>query len=56
MPMVYRNLFVLTWTAWTLYWWALSFKVKVAARRESRWSRLLHLGPLLLAALLPFVW
>lgn len=52
MPMVYRNLFLFMWTAWVLYWWALSFKVKAAARRESRWSRLLHLGPLLAAALL----
>jgi protein-S-isoprenylcysteine O-methyltransferase Ste14 len=52
MHMVYRNLFLFMWTTWALYWWALSFKVKAAARRESRWSRLLHLGPLLLAALL----
>lgn len=56
MPAVCRDLFLIMWTAWVLYWWALSFNVKVAARRESRWSRLLHLGPLLLAALLSLVW
>lgn len=52
MPSVYRNLFLFMWMAWVLYWWALSFNVKAAAKRESLWSRLLHLGPLLLAALL----
>lgn len=52
MPVVYRNLFLFMWMAWALYWWALSFNVKIAAKRESLWSRLSHLGPLLLAALL----
>lgn len=52
MPTLYRNLFFFVWAAWALYWWALSFNVKAAARREPLRSRLLHLGPLLLATLL----
>lgn len=52
MPTFYRNLIALMWFAWVLYWWALSFNVKIAAKREPLFSRLLHLGPLLLAALL----
>lgn len=52
MPILYRNLLALMWIAWVLYWWALSFNVKAAAKRESLFSRLLHLGPLLAAGLL----
>jgi len=55
MPSEYRYLFPLMWMSWALYWWALSFNVKVAARRESLPSRLLHIGPLVLAVLLLWV-
>jgi len=47
-----RHVVALMWAAWALYWWALSFNVKLAAKRESPLSRLLHIGPLLLAGLL----
>jgi protein-S-isoprenylcysteine O-methyltransferase Ste14 len=40
------------WIGWGAYWWALSVHVKAAARRESVASRLLHVVPLLLAAIL----
>jgi len=52
MPIVYRYLFPAMWIGWALCWWALSFNVKVAARRESLPSRILHIGPLALAILL----
>src|SRR5512146_3153090 len=52
MPVLYRNLLACMWIAWLLYWWALSFNVKAAAKREPLLSRLLHLGPLLAAGLL----
>jgi protein-S-isoprenylcysteine O-methyltransferase Ste14 len=38
------------WLAWIGYWWLSSRNVKKTARRESRLSRWLHLGPLLAAA------
>jgi protein-S-isoprenylcysteine O-methyltransferase Ste14 len=52
MPLVYRYLFPTLWLGWAAYWWALSRRVKIAVRREPLPSRLLHIGPLLLAALL----
>ena len=55
MALVYSYLFPVMWLSWGAYWWALSRNVKVAARRESLPSRLLHIGPLLLALLLLWV-
>lgn len=52
MTIAYRYLFPFMWTAWVLYWAALSFNVKAAARRESWPSRLSYTGPLMLAMLL----
>ncbi len=52
MSSVYRFFIPLMWLAWALYWSALSFNVKVAAKRESLLSRFLHLGPLALVVLL----
>ena len=52
MSLLYRHLFAAMWMAWALYWWALSRNVKVTVRREALASRLLHIGPLALAALL----
>jgi protein-S-isoprenylcysteine O-methyltransferase Ste14 len=43
------------WVSWALYWWALSRNVKVNARRESLGSRLLHIGPLVIAVFLLWV-
>jgi protein-S-isoprenylcysteine O-methyltransferase Ste14 len=55
MPLLYDNLFPAMWMAWALYWWARSRHVKPVARRESLVSRLLHIGPLLIAILLLWV-
>lgn len=51
----YRYLFPALWLAWVAYWCASARGVKVALRRESRSSRLLHVIPLLLVAAL-LVW
>jgi len=40
------------WLAWALYWWISSRHVKPTARRESFASKLTHIDPLLLAAIL----
>jgi protein-S-isoprenylcysteine O-methyltransferase Ste14 len=48
----HRWLFAAVWTAWALYWWLSARDVKDTARREPFASRLLHLGPMLLAAAL----
>jgi protein-S-isoprenylcysteine O-methyltransferase Ste14 len=47
-----RNVFPALWLAWGAYWWAMSGRVKAAARTESIVSRLLHVVPLMVAALL----
>jgi protein-S-isoprenylcysteine O-methyltransferase Ste14 len=54
-PILYSYLFPTLWMAWALYWWALSRNVKATARRESPASRMLHIGPLLIAVLLLWV-
>jgi len=55
MALVYSYLFPVMWLSWAAYWWVLSRNVKVATRREPLPSRLLHIGPLLLALLLLWV-
>ena len=45
-------LFPALWLAWSGYWWAMSSRVKAAARTESVVSRLLHVVPLVLAVAL----
>ena len=52
MTLLYRYLFPVMWLSWAAYWWLLSRNVKVTARHEPLWSRLLHVIPLVLAALL----
>jgi protein-S-isoprenylcysteine O-methyltransferase Ste14 len=52
MTLLYRYLFPVMWLSWAAYWWALSRNVKVTARHEPLWSRLLHVIPLALACLL----
>jgi len=49
-----RYLFQALWLAWAGYWWAASFNVKAAARREPMLSRVLHIAPLVLAVFLLF--
>jgi protein-S-isoprenylcysteine O-methyltransferase Ste14 len=49
---VYRYLFASLWLGWGLYWWALSRNVKPVARTEPVSSRLAHIVPLLIAAIL----
>ncbi len=52
MPILYRYLFPAMWLSWAAYWWASSRNVKSAVRHESPASRLSHIGPLVLAAIL----
>lgn len=40
------------WLAWIIYWFAASLSAKPVRRRESVASRLMHVAPLLLSALL----
>ena len=54
MTFAYRYLFHALWLSWAGYWWAASFNVKSAARREPMHSRVMHIAPLMLAALLLF--
>lgn len=51
---VYRYLFPVLWLGWVAYWLAAARNVKATARREPRMSRLLHIVPLALAAVLLF--
>jgi protein-S-isoprenylcysteine O-methyltransferase Ste14 len=50
--MVYQTLFPAMWLAWVTYWCLMSRNVKRSSRIESLGSRLLHLVPLGIAALL----
>jgi protein-S-isoprenylcysteine O-methyltransferase Ste14 len=45
-------LFPALWVAWAAYWWLMARNVKTTARRESLASRLTHVLPLTLAAIL----
>ena len=54
MPLANHRILVLMWIAWSVYWWALSFRVKTTARRESLRSQFAHVAPLAIAALLLF--
>ncbi len=49
---LYPYIFPALWFSWAAYWWLLSRNVKAATRREGTVSRLLHVVPLLLGALL----
>ena len=50
--LAYRFVFPALWIAWIGYWWVMARDVKAVARQESDGSRLLHVVPLVLAALL----
>ena len=52
MIFLYRYLFTAMWLSWAVYWWMLKRDVKATTRHEPRWSRLAHVIPLLLAAVL----
>jgi protein-S-isoprenylcysteine O-methyltransferase Ste14 len=49
---LHRYLFATMWGIWALYWWVASANVKHAIRRESLASRIMHIAPLAIAALL----
>ncbi len=55
LTLLYRHLFAVMWLSWVAYWWVLTRNVKATTRREPRWSRLLHVIPLVLAAVLLWV-
>jgi len=48
----YYYLFPALWIAWAAYWWLMANDVKATAQRESFASRLAHVLPLTLAAIL----
>ena len=48
----YRHLITWPWLAWALYWAASAFATKRTRRRESPASRVVHVLPLLIGALL----
>jgi protein-S-isoprenylcysteine O-methyltransferase Ste14 len=52
MNFLHRYLFAAMWIGWALYWWLLSRNVKRETQREPVVSRLAHMLPLILAALL----
>ena len=52
MAHVYRYLFPVMWLSWVGYWLAASRNVKTTSRRESRYSRLSYVVPLMLAVAL----
>ena len=55
MAHVYRYLFPAMWLSWLGYWWAASYNVKATSRHESVQSRLLHVVPLIVAAVLLYL-
>jgi protein-S-isoprenylcysteine O-methyltransferase Ste14 len=51
-PAIYRDVIGLLWLAWAVYWLISSVRIKAAVRRESLASRLAHVIPLLVGAVL----
>ena len=52
LSLIHRWLIPAIWTAWASYWWLSSRDVKETERSEPLASRLLHLGPMVFAAML----
>ena len=52
LTLTYRFLLSGMWLAWIVYWWLSSANVKHTVRREPLGSRLLHVIPLTIAAML----
>jgi protein-S-isoprenylcysteine O-methyltransferase Ste14 len=50
LALIYRWLFPALWAAWAFYWWLTSADVKATTRREPFLSRVLHIGPMVVAA------
>src|SRR4030095_4885721 len=55
MATLYPYLLPATWVCGAAYWWIASREVKPTVRRESPWSRLSYIGPLIIAAILLIV-
>jgi protein-S-isoprenylcysteine O-methyltransferase Ste14 len=51
-PPIYRHVIGLLWFAWAGYWMVSSVRIKAAVRRESTASRLAHVIPLIVGAVL----
>jgi len=51
-PMFYRHLISWPWLAWALYWAISAASTKTTQRREPLGSRLAHIGPLVVGAIL----
>jgi protein-S-isoprenylcysteine O-methyltransferase Ste14 len=51
-PKLYGWLVGAPWIAWLIYWWLTSLKVKAVARQESVASRLSHVVPVIVGALI----
>jgi protein-S-isoprenylcysteine O-methyltransferase Ste14 len=51
-PPIYRELVLWLWLAWAVYWLISAARLKTAVRRESIASRLAHVIPLVVAAVL----
>jgi protein-S-isoprenylcysteine O-methyltransferase Ste14 len=51
-PAIYRHVIGLLWLAWAVYWVISSVRIKAAVRRESLASRLAHVIPLIVGAVL----
>jgi len=49
---IYRQVIGGLWLAWAVYWMVSSVRIKAAVRRESTASRLAHIVPLLIGAVL----
>ena len=52
MTLIYRLLFPALWLSWVFYWWLAARGTKHTERKEPVASRLLHMVPLMLAAIL----
>lgn len=51
-PPIYRELVLWLWLAWAVYWLVSAVRLKAAVRRESIASRLAHVIPLIVGAVL----
>jgi protein-S-isoprenylcysteine O-methyltransferase Ste14 len=51
-PPIFRELILWLWLAWAVYWMVSAVRLKAAVRRESIASRLAHVIPLVVAAVL----
>ena len=52
---LYGPMIALLWGGWFIYWQVAALNAKTTRRRESRWSRVAHIVPLLAAVSLLFI-